>query len=851
MNTFKYQHGRPSLFGFLATLTASLALAPIVAANAQDTQDEQTANILIEEIVVTGVASAGQSKFDVSFSVTTLSSEEIEKFSPKTTADLLKFSPGVWVESSSGQSGANIDVRGFPGGSDAPFLSMQIEGGAIYPPPTLSFFENSTVIRLDETIGRVEVVRGGTGPLFSIGQEGITTNLVLKNPTEEAEGLVKIGITDFGEERIDIVYTGPLSESWGVMAGGFIRKSDGIRETEFPADDGHQFTIKLVNELEDGELSFFVRKTEDKNLWVTSIPFIQGSGDSFSDFPGFEGGTSTPHSNAIRLTRLPFGPNDFIEADLADGRGVDQTVFGASLDLDLGNGWSLINKLTWFDGDVNTKGLITSPPFTVASARAELLAGTRFTAAEIAAGGLPTGAVFTVTGAPPDSMGNPVPLADNVALWPVQWWTVDKELSSVTNDLRIVKEIFDGNTVTAGLYYANYDATDFWILGNNFLGTATQNSRLVDVTLQGSTLDFTRDGGFFTSSGFLIDNVYQAENYAIFIHDEWQVNDMVRIDAGVRWETWDVSGTFGLIDSIDNIDGDGVDGGFDGDILTTYDNGATVFTGEIQTLNDREGRTATDIVVGYDGGDAFTWTLGGNFDISESLGVFGRITIAERLPDNFDKLRDGLYQDEEVDQYEIGVKFGTENASIFATAFYNEFEGLSDVQTVVDPVTGVTTQIVTTFGSEAKGIEFDGQWYPIDSISLNLIATYTDAEFTGGPNPGNDVLRQPELQFRFSPEYTVDIGGSNLTIYATFSWVDDRFSDASNFQPLPSYEKVDLGAILNLGERVAFQLHVDNLTDEVGLTERGAQQVGAPIPGPFLARSIFGRSTRLSVSYYF
>ena len=84
MNTFKCQHGQPSQFGILATLTASLALAPIVAANAQDTQDEQAANILIEEIVVTGVASVGQSKFDVSFSVTTASSEEIEKFSPKT-----------------------------------------------------------------------------------------------------------------------------------------------------------------------------------------------------------------------------------------------------------------------------------------------------------------------------------------------------------------------------------------------------------------------------------------------------------------------------------------------------------------------------------------------------------------------------------------------------------------------------------------------------------------------------------------------------------------------------------------------------------------------------------------------
>ncbi len=79
----------------------------------------------MDEIVVIGTPGGGGiRKQDASFAITTLNAADIEKFSPKSTADLLKSVPGIWVESSGGVSGANIFVRGFPGTGDADFVTI-------------------------------------------------------------------------------------------------------------------------------------------------------------------------------------------------------------------------------------------------------------------------------------------------------------------------------------------------------------------------------------------------------------------------------------------------------------------------------------------------------------------------------------------------------------------------------------------------------------------------------------------------------------------------------------------------------------------------------------------------------
>lgn len=147
----------------------------------QSSEGTEQGKDLYEQIIVTGTAS-GKSlrKVDSSFATTSLSAEDIKKLAPKSTADVFKAIPGVWAESSGGVSGANVFVRGFPGGGDAPFLTVQLQGVPVFQPPTLSFLENSTLFRVDETISFMDGLRGGPNSVVSNGQPGLTTNFLLK-----------------------------------------------------------------------------------------------------------------------------------------------------------------------------------------------------------------------------------------------------------------------------------------------------------------------------------------------------------------------------------------------------------------------------------------------------------------------------------------------------------------------------------------------------------------------------------------------------------------------------------------------------------------------------------------------
>ena len=223
---------------------------------------------ILEEVVVTGSADGSEvRKLDASYAITNVTAEDIVKFSPKSTADLLKTIPGVWAESSGGVSGANIFVRGMPGGGDAPYYTLQIEGAPVYPAPTLSFLENTTLFRIDETVERVEGLRGGPQSVQDNGQPGLTTNFLLKRGQEETEGLVKYSTSDYDLQRFDARMSGKLTDGLYYMIGGYVSSSPGIRDAGYQAEKGHQFTIKLTKELENGELSVYHRATDDHGTW--------------------------------------------------------------------------------------------------------------------------------------------------------------------------------------------------------------------------------------------------------------------------------------------------------------------------------------------------------------------------------------------------------------------------------------------------------------------------------------------------------------------------------------------------------------------------------------------------------
>ena len=161
---------------------------------AQETTPPPREGSALETVVVTGSAiSGGVKKLEASYNIVTASEEEIRNSNPKSTADLLKISPGMWPESTGGQTGANIEIAGFPGGGDAPYFTTLMMGSPLYGMPTLSFFETTSIFRLDDTIRSVEILQGGPSVVFAGGQIGATANFLLKTGSEEPTG--SLGLT--------------------------------------------------------------------------------------------------------------------------------------------------------------------------------------------------------------------------------------------------------------------------------------------------------------------------------------------------------------------------------------------------------------------------------------------------------------------------------------------------------------------------------------------------------------------------------------------------------------------------------------------------------------------------------
>src|SRR5882762_7516726 len=143
--------------GVQGEMSADKALAALLSGTGFSSRSDSSGAVAIvrddaaplSEIVVTATAGGqGIERQKASFSTSTLSSEDIHKMAPLNTAALLQGIPGVTVHSTGGEQGNNIFVRGFPSSGDAPYVTFQLAGSAVFDPPTVAWFGNSDVIRI-------------------------------------------------------------------------------------------------------------------------------------------------------------------------------------------------------------------------------------------------------------------------------------------------------------------------------------------------------------------------------------------------------------------------------------------------------------------------------------------------------------------------------------------------------------------------------------------------------------------------------------------------------------------------------------------------------------------------------
>ena len=475
----------------------------------------------LDEIVVTASAQAVK-KLDASYNIVSVSLDDIQNANPASAAEIFKLSPGVWPEASGGQTGVNIDVAGFPnGGGDSPYFTTMINGSPLYGSPDLSFLDSSSLVRLDDTVERVEIVQGGPGAIFGPGQAGATANFILKTGSDKTTGSFGFTYGSEGSERVDAFYSGKIIDGWYGSIGGFFRKSDGVRDPGYPADDGGQLTATLKHDLDGGSVMFWYRILNDKNQWVADFPYTVVNG-KVSAYPGFDQLNHTYNSRQLENFFIPSPGGGFENDDISNGRGAQLQYFGSNLDVKFGNGWSINNTFLFDGGYTNTQALVNNGnPQTLASFITGLTLPAALPAADVQA-----------------HYANGLAVDPAQSVISEQVWFVRKKLTNVTDEFRIAKDFGNGDTLTFGLYAAHYTDNDAWSLSSNVLINNVPNASpiILQGTAGGDIYNVTSPQGIVSANGgYNILEQGSATNVAAYFSDTFKIDSFI-LDASLRVE---------------------------------------------------------------------------------------------------------------------------------------------------------------------------------------------------------------------------------------------------------------------------------------------------------------------------
>jgi hypothetical protein len=708
--------------------------------------------------------------------------------------------------------------------------------------------DSSSLFRLDDTIQRVEIVQGGPGAVFGPGQMGATANFILRQGTATPSGDVGLTYGDEGLWRVDGFYGFKLADGWYASIGGFYRVSDGVRDPQFKADKGGQLTATLTHDWDNGSFVLWARKLDDKNQFITPIPMIQGSGSSFSGYPGFDPSTGTYYSKAIQHVQVPNPLGYYENANLADGRGGNLNYFGGNFDTTLGS-WTISDNFLYFGGDLPTNALFSGPnpkPLGYYLYGCNIAQPAGYCDADnnpVDSDTLGYDASRVVDATLPN--GQAVPLDQSVIHQ--GWWYIQKRLKSLNNDLRISKEIFDGNTITAGVYLARYTDHDNWSLGNQELMLNQPNTKPIGLTYTegGQTYVVANPQGFVDFDGnFNIVEAGAATNKAFYLSDSWKIGPWL-LQAGGRVENMNVHQRTCNQSKVD----------LDGNPLTLYDNATPVCNGTWDYEN-------------YDKTHS-SFTAGANYEFNDHMSMYVRANTGGHFDDFDNGIRGSggnFAPMQKIKNLEAGFKYGSPTLFIDVSIYHRLFTGLQYQETTTS---GVPIGSISNYGANTHGLDFNGTWSPTENLHLKLVADYMDGHYThhNACSPITDVngntfcvsfngapiQRQPKVRYLFMPSYTLPTSWGSITGFLTWEHAGQRYEDQTGLQPLGTFHTLGAGVVAEVGANWEFRLQGTNLTNAIGLTEGNARITGssAGIGGVLMARPLTGREVYAQAKYRF
>jgi len=807
-------------------LVAGIATMYFQNAYAQEVKDSVKTND-IDQVVITGNSRPKQ-KIESSTAISTFSAKEIMKVNPISAAALLQRVPGFAVESSGGEVGNNLFSRGIPSAGGYEFVQVQEDGLPVFEDGALQFANADNFFRVDNTTGRLEALRGGSGSIFATNSPGGLINFISKEGTNTFRGTAKLETSTYGLMRTDINLGGALIEDKLFFnVGGFYRTDDGIRKTGFKANNGGQIRLNLKYVFDKGYAKVYYKKLDDRNTFFLPIPLTQ-NGNDIKEFPGFDANYGTYSYNSISQLNIPQAGGGYFKRNLQDGIHPKVDVIGAEFKYDLGNNFSVLNKTRYTNINLNYTGIFP--------------AGGPQTMAGYANKAVKDGGAGIVGNNYQYSLVSNGQVVNPAFVQKLGFWAIDKQMNNFVNDLQFSYKLDKGN-VTAGFYKSNWTSNQYWNW-SNILTTASDKPQLlnlVDTSLSPNDVGYSKTYNGVTQLSFLQRNTQtQGSLNDLYANLDYNVTDNLNINIGARYSKDIYRGFFANTTS-SNLDNSGLTtDGVHGFSTTTADDGMSV-------LGNQYTYWRYDI-------DKLSYTVAANYKINTNNAVYGRFSHGFRSPNEeayynyFSTINpDQPLKSVTTNQIEVGYKYYTSNFSVGVIPFYSTLKNLSFTDVFSD---GSSENIFAD--TKNYGLEIEGNARLFNNIlDLTFNGTIQNPKYSGlGANSvfeGNIVRRMPKLYFNVTPAVNIT---KEWRTYVSYNYYGKRFQDQLNVQVLPAFGEVGAGTSYQLG-KVRFGIDATNVFNTIGITE-GDPRSGSPSgDGTIMARPIMGAAVRGSITLEF
>jgi len=794
-----------------------------------------------QEVIVTGVFDK-RTALQSSIAISTLKSDEISKLAPNSAADLLSYTPGVYVNSAVGEinntvfsRGVNANQFSIAGGNGYYYVSLMEDG---LPVSNLS---SGNIVadyfyRADATLSRLESVRGGSASITGANAPGGIFNYVSKNGQISSNEITyKFGLEGDGRNpfnRLDVNFGGKMGNNWYYNLGGFYRIADGARSPGYALNNGGQIKANLFKTFSTGYLKIFAKYLNDRNGLPQNLPVQDYNKPHLVTGFGEADTWMLPKGGSVQPL---WGTDKFYTFDPADLSHSTDATAGAELNLRLKKGWSVTNNFKASHKTSDQSLTIMSSPTPLDNFFTYALMGmvgpgtftfsdrnTKQVLATVSAAFDPTipGPPFRYT---VDNNNLPAQsIMNNGVLFNFTSFSQSK-LDEVMDQLVFNKKA-GAHSISFGSFFASsHVTTDPNGTGNTSL-RAIQNKPLpLDITwvngFTGQLQQVTNPLGYAQLSGGRFSfNRYEATQTQLsgFIADGIQLSPQVNLDLGVRYDLFVVNGS----NNIGKENPNSAEGGVDGDPLTLYDNYYFVKGNEIPyhtTLN------------------TVSYSAGINYEINKSNAVYARFSNGQKAPDMqfyFNNYNTPNVEPEvkaqKVMQIEAGYKFKTAKITGSIIPFYSRLSNIP-VSSIGQDTTGfayftpVVFNELNTFGVEAESnFALTKHFSTRVGVTVQSSKATTWQTWVMGENGtaddqlsnynGNTAENVPTLMFSVVPAYSFAKG----YVFATWKYMGKRAANMSNAFDLPGFHEFGLGAGYDITQKLSVSANVNNLFNTFG-----------------------------------